>query len=533
MADKKIIKEKEVTTPNTDVKTKEEIKENAPKFETEIKETAVSDVQVDDEDEDTEITKPKKRFKKRYIAAAILLLGVGGFAAKTFLFPTPNITEVTTSPVALGDIENVISISGNVSSAETLTLYSEVDGIVDDVKVRVGDKVKAGEVLMTYDADKIELDQKQAEIAIKKAKADYTALYTTSSASDRDYAKGMTQKQINERLDAITAEIDSLNNQITDKKARMNQTLTDLNKTLYDINQNGVKDGTLGDLDYEERRMDSKKELSESNKQMLLAVNESIQEVQYAINNDPEIEGWNRQITALKEEQSHLNNAKSAYVNPGTAQATKLSLESTQLTNEDKIAKLEHAKEGVKVDFNGVVTEVSAGKGQTLQAGTKAITLANMDEVQITVQVSKSDLPKISLGQKVDITANGKPYDGEITQISGNATKNSNGVPVVDTIIKLKNPDSDLILGVEASTKIHAQHAENTVILPYECILTDAKGDYVYVLDGGVVTRRDVTIGITTSTEAQILEGLKEGEKVISTNLDTLTEGTQAVESQS
>ena len=36
------------------------------------------------------------------------------------------------------------------------------------------------------------------------------------------------------------------------------------------------------DLDYEERRMDSKKELSESNKQMLLAVNESIQEVQYA-----------------------------------------------------------------------------------------------------------------------------------------------------------------------------------------------------------------------------------------------------------
>ncbi len=63
MADKKNIS-KEVTTQNTDVKTKEEIKEKTPEFETEIKETAVSDVQVDDEDEDTEITSLKRDLRK-------------------------------------------------------------------------------------------------------------------------------------------------------------------------------------------------------------------------------------------------------------------------------------------------------------------------------------------------------------------------------------------------------------------------------------------------------------------------------------
>ena len=153
------------------------------------------------------------------------------------------------------------------------------------------------------------------------------------------------------------------------------------------------------------------------------------------------------------------------------------------------------------------------------------VTLANLDDVQVSVQVSKTDLPKISLGQKVDITINGKAYTGEITQISGSATKNANGVAVVDTKIKVTNPDNEIILGVEANNKIHAEKADNTIVLPYEYVLTDAEGDYVFVLENGTAVRKAVKIGISTSTEAQIVEGLSENDKVITTNLDTLTDG--------
>ena len=153
------------------------------------------------------------------------------------------------------------------------------------------------------------------------------------------------------------------------------------------------------------------------------------------------------------------------------------------------------------------------------------VTMANLEDVQVALSVSKSDLPKIAVGQKVDITINGKAYDGEVTKISGNATKNSNGVAVVETIIKVTNPDNDIILGVEATNKIHAEKADNTIVLPYEYIQTDAEGDYVYVVENGVVTRKNVTVGISTSTEAQVIEGLSEGDEVISSDVSMLTEG--------
>ena len=45
-------------------------------------------------------------------------------------------------------------------------------------------------------------------------------------------------------------------------------------------------------------------------------------------------------------------------------------------------------------------------------------------------------------------------------------------------------------------------------------------------MDNGLAARRDVVIGIASSTEAEIKQGLKEGDKVITSDVSTLTEGT-------
>ncbi len=476
--------------------------------------------------------KKKFKLKKKYVIIGAVALIAIFFISRTVFANQNQAVTVQTAAIAKGDIEDILSISGTVESAETRTYFSEVAAPIDTVNVKVGDKVKSGDVIYTYDADSLDLAEKNAELAITKAKGDYNSLYSGSGAADRKYAEGMNPTQINERLDAITSEIDTLNNRITEKKSRMNQTLTDLQKTQLDINQNGIADGSAetyldGNDGYITRREndDNNSEISESNRQMSLAVQESIYDVQYALSNDPEIQGWERQITSLKEEQQHLSSAKSATVNGGTAQATKAQYESTQLTQEDTISKIQQAKEGIKAEFNGVVTEVDVVKGAPVASGAKTVTMANLDNVEINVQVSKSDLPKISVGQKVDITINGKAYKGEISKISGTATKNNNGVAVVDTIIKVTNPDSDIILGVEATNKIHAEKAENTLVLPFEYILTDEIGDFVYVVDNGVVARRDVELGITTSTDAEVLSGLNEGDEIITSDASFLSEG--------
>lgn len=485
----------------------------------------------EDYDESETPVKKKKKFKikKRYVALLLVAVLLGIFFIRGAVTAKNSVPYVTVENVANGDIENIISISGTVESAENITVFSEITAPISQVNVKVGDRVSAGDVLMTFDSEALALAKQTAQLAIKQANGTY-ANTVTAGAADAAYAQGMTPEQINARLDAIQAQIDSINNQITEKLARMNQTLADLQKVAMDINQNGIQDGSAeavldGNDGYVTRTEDGSSETSESNKQMALAVQESIIEVQYAINNDPEIQGWKNQITALEEEKAHLQSAKAATVTDGAKSAAYASKETTEITNEDTIAKIEEVEGGIVSGFNGVVTAVPVVEGATVSAGTQLITVANMDSVQITVQISKSDLPKIAVGQQVDSTINGKEYQGEITKISGTATKNANGVAVVDTVITLTNPDQDIILGVEASNKIHAQKAENTIVLPFEYVHTDSNGDYVYVIQDGVVARKNVTIGISSSTQAQIVEGLAVGEQIITSDADSLVEG--------
>ena len=505
---------------NKEVENKEEKKVSAAESNNEIKETTGSNVEIYDEYDEDEIeqsAKPKKRIKKKWIVIGVVALLLIFFIVKGVLGAKNAVTIVETADIKKGTIENILSVSGTVESAETKSYFADVAAPVEKLNVKVGDKVSNGDVLYTFNEKELNLAEKQAQLAIKQAKGSYSALFPETAAADRKYAEGMNAQQINDRIDAITAEINALNDKITEKTNRMEKTLSDLNKTKLDLDQDGVLDGTEEDFDYNERR--------ENDEQVALALNEAIADVNYAIAHDSEIKGWNDQITNLKEEQSHLTTAKASQVNGGQVQSTKASLETAQLTQGDAIAKLEAAKGGVKADFNGVVTEVDIVEGATVASGTKIVTLANLDDVQVNVQVSKTDLPKISVGQKVDIKINGKDYNGEILQISGSATKNANGVAVVDTKIKVTNPDKDIILGVEANNKIHAEKADNTIVLPYEYVVTDAEGDYVFVLENGTAVKKPVKIGISTSTEAQITEGLTENDKVITTNLDTLTDG--------
>lgn len=489
-----------------------------------IKETTGSSVEIYDEydeDEIEETKKPKKKIKKKWIVLGAVVLLVGFFVVRGITASKNKVTMVETVDVAKGSIENILSVSGTVESAETKSYFADVTAPIEKLNVKMGDKVANGDVLYTYNEKELNLAEQQAQLDIKQAKGSYNALFTESAAADRKYAEGMNAQQINERIDAITAEINALNDKITEKTNRMSKTLTDLQKTMQDIDQDGEMD-QYGDGDFADRK---EHDDDDNSRQMALAVQESYLEVQNSLKNDTEIQGWQRQIENLKEEQTHLSTAKASEVNGGQVQANKAALDKQQITQGDVIAKIKAAKEGVKADFNGVVTEVEVVEGATVASGTKMVTLANLDDVQVSVQVSKTDLPKISLGQKVDITINGKAYTGEITQISGSATKNANGVAVVDTKIKVTNPDNEIILGVEANNKIHAEKADNTIVLPYEYVLTDAEGDYVFVLENGTAVRKAVKIGISTSTDAQIVEGLSENDKVITTNLDTLTDG--------
>ncbi len=488
----------------------------------------------------------KKKFKFGWLILVIVaVLIVIYFIRSRAAQNAPMVVSV--EEASLGDIEEIVTVSGTVASAEKKAYYAGISAPVKTLNIEIGDRVKKGDVLLLYNEEDLELAKKQAELNVQQAQGSYSGSME-KNAKATNVLRGNSIGDINNRLDEITAEIDAVNLKITEKTDRMSGTITELQNTLQDINQNGIadsqetaytaawNDATGGDAEastsyitrLESGMVNADSYASESDRQMYLAVQQSLNDKQYALAHDPEIEAWQRQIQALNEEKATLSEQKSAEMSKltgGEKSALAAQKELTELSSADAISDIEAAESGVTADFTGVVTELTVEEGATVAKGTRLLSIASTDDVEVNFQITKADMTRVRVGQAVDITVNGESYEGEVIRISGSATKNASGVPVVDAKIRIKNPDDKLILGVEASNKIHTNHAEDVVVIPYEYVGSDADGDFVYLFRDGQAVRQNVVVGLTTSTQAQIAEGLEAGDLIITSDPELITDG--------
>lgn len=188
---------------------------------------------------------------------------------------------------------------------------------------------------------------------------------------------------------------------------------------------------------------------------------------------------------------------------------------------------VEAAKKGIKADFNGVITKVSVVEGATTALGTELFTLQSTDKVDVNVNVSKYDYDKVKEGQSAEITLAGKTYEGEVTNISHIATQNEKGASLISADVRIKNPDEDIFFGVDAKVTIHAEEADDVVVLPAEVVNIGKTGSFCYVIENGVITKKDITTGISSDEYVEVLDGIQEGDEVIR-DLGSLEEGMQA-----
>ena len=188
---------------------------------------------------------------------------------------------------------------------------------------------------------------------------------------------------------------------------------------------------------------------------------------------------------------------------------------------------VEAAKKGIKADFNGVITKVSVVEGATTALGTELFTLQNTDKVDVNVNVSKYDYDKVKEGQSAEITLAGKTYEGEVTNISHIATQNEKGASLISADVRIKNPDEDIFFGVDAKVTINAEEADDVVVLPAEVVNIGKTGSFCYVIENGVITKKDITTGISSDEYVEVLDGIQEGDEVIR-DLGSLEEGMQA-----
>lgn len=186
---------------------------------------------------------------------------------------------------------------------------------------------------------------------------------------------------------------------------------------------------------------------------------------------------------------------------------------------EDKLSKTKVIAPG-----DGTVLTVPVVEGQVIVAaasvnsGTTLMTIANLSRLIVETHVNQVDVARLAVKQRVKLTAEAildEEIEAQIFFIApGASVKNSvKGVTVQALIEK---PSARMRPGMNVQMTIPVANAQDVVAVPVGAVFRgEGDGRVVYVRAGEKTERRPVKIGISNTEHAQILSGVREGEKIL------------------
>jgi HlyD family secretion protein len=453
-------------------------------------------------------TSPRKNRKLLYILIGVVavLIAAGIYKARQ----KPKGEEVTVEQVSRRSINETVSASGKIFPETEVKISSDVSGEIIDLYVKEGDSVVAGQILAKIKPDEYQSLVEQGEASLSTARA---------------------QRQItSSNVQGSSAQIDQLkaDRRRLDSQFEVARNAHKRNETLY-------RDGIISTAEFE------------TSKNTLAAAESALAAAE----------------ATLKSAESSLSSAKENVrvaefgINSATARLKELktSLQKTIIT----------------APVSGIISKLNVEKGErvvgTLQmAGTEMMRIANLHSMEVQVEVSESDILKVSLNDRVDIEVDaylGRKMLGKVTEIASSASNvgtvaglNLNSDQVTNFVVKIRiDPESykDLVSdgrrypfrpGMSASVDIYTHLAENAISVPIvsvtaqedenqkkmkkqeeedgpqkeekkEAIGADAVKEIVFVVTGDTVAVREVKTGIQDNNHIEILSGLQEGETVV------------------
>lgn len=207
-----------------------------------------------------------------------------------------------------------------------------------------------------------------------------------------------------------------------------------------------------------------------------------------------------------------------------------------QAEAEVKLAKEQLKLTELKAPFDGYISEVYTEVGEWITPSPTGILLPpvleiiNLDELYVSAQIDEMDSKKVKLGDDVRVTLDsylGKIFKGKLTKIGVYVQDILEQNRTVEVEVKVELEGLDALPGTSADIEIITNRKEDALRIPTTAISSEGK---VYVLEKGILREKSVKTGIQNWAFTEVLEGLKEGEIVVSTLESTeIKEGIKAI----
>lgn len=373
--------------------------------------------------------------RKKIIFSIVAVLIVGG-SLSVFLFSNDE-TQFLTQKIKYATIAQTIEAVGKVYAKEQVDVGAQVSGQIIKLYVKVGDRVKQGDLIAQIDKDKQQND-----------------------------------------LDITKAQLESAKANLESKKVALDIALKQYQR---------------------EQKLYEKK------------------------------------ATSLESLESLKNNFYSLRAGVAELNAQVIQLEIT-LKNSQK----DLAYTSIQAPIDGIIINVAVDEGQTLNANQNTPTIvriANLDEMEVRMQITEADVSKIKVGTELDFAVLSNPektYHATIASIdpadtevsdssinpnssnsnSSNSNSNNNAIYYYAKFF-VPNKDNFLRIGMSIQNEIVVQSVKDVLAVPTYAIKNDEKGYFVELLENKQPVKRYVKLGLKDAINTQILEGLSENEELI------------------
>lgn len=443
----------------------------------------------------------------------------------------------------------IFSMGGNSSNQNTSSIGSLK---VKEVCVSAGQQVKEGDVLYRLEEDTVNELKEQLQSNVEKAKADLDAVYAgqvlsrqtarynyDSSLAYGGYASLEYNTYINELEETVTEKEEALelarnNLDIYEKQLeQVNQDYEAAAKVLanceWSRDNTDKYDNTYYYVTYfqmaqtaennAESLEQKKEQLEKTVEQAKQNVASCTQELNDARRNLETGKLTATQTLALR--QLAYENARETY------DIALAYLEDDASQQEETYAKAQQKWEefsshivdsAVCARYNGVITSVDMEEGDVIQTNDTLVTLYDMDEVTMAVNVDEDDMADIQVGTQANVVFTAYPdqiFQAVVSAV-GDAQTDSNGNVIYEVTITLKGDVSGLFQGMTGNITFITKETKEVLYVSNRAIIREGTVSYVKVKEeDGSIRKQEVVTGFSDGVNVEIVEGLSEGDVVL------------------
>jgi HlyD family secretion protein len=442
---------------------------------------------------------------KRIITLLVVLVViVGGLLAFQYYRDQQRATafnELQTVATTRGSLTATVGATGSVRPNQSVMLVFQTSGTVDDVNVSVGSTVAAGDLLAS----------------LQQSSLPQNVILASSELVSSQKALG----DLRESRVRVSETLQTVQN--------AEQALIEVERALVRFDEDEYKD------DIEEAReniIDARDNLRDAEDDF-----EPYQD--WAEDNETRRDYQDRVDEAQREYDEEIRRLRSLQLEKTSAEAA-LELAHAQLDDAkreyerwangpdpDEVAALEAriaaaqatiALARLEAPFAGTVTQVNIKPGDQVSPGTAAIRIDDLSNLLVDVQISEVDINRVAVGQQVNLNFDailGRDYQGIVSDVSP-VGQNTQGIIEFVVTVELTDPDGDVKPGMTAGVNVVVNQLDNVVLVPNRAVRVQDGQRVVYVLRNGSLERVPISLGASSDTMSQVLDGnLQNGDNIV------------------